>query len=532
MSSSSLNGQSNTKGMPTGIPFIIGNEAAERFSYYGMKTILAVFMTNYLMMTDNVTTEWFHNFSSALYFLPIFGAIASDLFFGKYRIILWLSIVYCLGHLVLALNETQDGLMWGLTLIAIGSGGIKPCVSAHVGDQFDESNKHLVSKVFSYFYFAINFGSFFSTLLIPVLLESYGPSVAFGLPGVLMMLATFVFWLGRRRFVHIPARPKLFKEEFFSKNFLKIVLRLGLIYLFISVFWSLYDQTGSSWVIQASSNLMDKSVNLGFMKLEVLPSQIQALNPFFVMILIPLFTMVLYPAIEKKIKIKPLLKVCAGMFMCAFSFFIISHAESMMHNGETVSILWQLFAYVVLTAGEVMLYLTAMEYSYTQAPVSMKSVIMGLFLMSISLGNFTTSTINKFLVDDYPVKNIVLSDHLVIDPVESFGLESGDKLNINHDFGLVYQDGKKESPLLGTFLIGKQDSGYVIWNKNRNPIEVKLKAGLDKLTLGSGNERFSYYKLNGPAYFDLFAWMMVITAILFIPFALTLKYKAYIQKVE
>ena len=150
------------EGMPKGIPFIIGNEAAERFSYYGMKAILTFFMVQYLKMPEGEATSWYHNFLGAVYFLPLFGALLSDLFFGKYKTILVLSLVYCSGHLVLALNESKDGLMWGLALIALGSGGIKPCVSAHVGDQFGEKNKHLVSKVFSYFYFAINFGLLFS----------------------------------------------------------------------------------------------------------------------------------------------------------------------------------------------------------------------------------------------------------------------------------------------------------------------------------------------------------------------------------
>src|ERR1700754_771583 len=139
----------NFSGMPPGIPYIVGNEAAERFSFYGMRSILIVFMTSYLMdatgklavMSDHEATGWFHEFVSAVYFLPILGAIISDGFLGKYRTILWLSLVYCLGHLSLALNDTRLGLALGLLLIAVGAGGIKPCVSAHVGDQFGAGNQ-------------------------------------------------------------------------------------------------------------------------------------------------------------------------------------------------------------------------------------------------------------------------------------------------------------------------------------------------------------------------------------------------------
>ena len=154
----------NISTMPPGVPYIIGNEAAERFSFYGMRSILIVFMTQYIVtssgvadhMGDAEAREKFHWFVSAVYFLPIFGAILAEGFIGKYQTILWLSIVYCFGHFALALNDTRFGLLLGLGLISIGSGGIKPCVSANVGDQFGASNKHLLSKIFGWFYFSIN----------------------------------------------------------------------------------------------------------------------------------------------------------------------------------------------------------------------------------------------------------------------------------------------------------------------------------------------------------------------------------------
>ena len=157
-----------SKKWPAGIPYIIGNEAAERFSFYGMKAILVIFMTQHLVdgagapavLGEREATSLYHLFTSAVYFTPLLGALLADVFFGKYRTILGLSLVYCLGHLALALDDTRLGLSIGLGLIAAGSGGIKPCVSAHVGDQFGRGNWRLVSKVFQAFYWIINFGSF------------------------------------------------------------------------------------------------------------------------------------------------------------------------------------------------------------------------------------------------------------------------------------------------------------------------------------------------------------------------------------
>lgn len=191
--------------LPPGIPYIVGNEAAERFSYYGMRAILVVFMTQNLMnssgqlavMSENEAQGYFHLFVSIVYFMPLFGALLADGLIGKYQTIIFLSLIYCLGHFALAIDDTRMGLLIGQGLIAMGAGGIKPCVSAHIGDQFGITNQHLMTKVFSWFYFAINFGAFSAMLIVPWLLAQYGSSVAFAVPGLLMLMATVTFWSGR-----------------------------------------------------------------------------------------------------------------------------------------------------------------------------------------------------------------------------------------------------------------------------------------------------------------------------------------------
>ncbi|MBI4954830.1 MAG: hypothetical protein HY908_22605 [Myxococcales bacterium] len=216
---------------PWGIPFIVGNEGAERFSYYGMRAILKTYLAAlyvHFLAADQVgeaamkaasgkATAVTHLFMAGVYAFPMIGALLADRLLGKYPVIFWLSLVYVSGNGLLAIAGTfADGGQWGpaeylfyvgLGLIAIGSGGIKPCVSANVGDQFDEKRKHLVTTVFQIFYFIINFGSFFSTILTPILKDSLGPAVAFGVPGVFMLAATIVFWLGRKRFVRVPPKP-------------------------------------------------------------------------------------------------------------------------------------------------------------------------------------------------------------------------------------------------------------------------------------------------------------------------------------
>ncbi len=217
--------------MPPGVPYIVGNEMAERFSFYGMKAILKIYLITLFVQFVNEaavppeqladaqakSTEVVHLFVAGVYAFPLLGAIIADRLLGKYRTIFWMSLIYCAGHAVLAVAgrvgamhefaAAETSMYLGLGLIALGSGGIKPCVSANVGDQFSAANSHLISKVFQAFYFSINYGSFFSTLMTPLLLKYCGAEVAFGVPGVLMGIATLVFWLGRHKFVHVPANP-------------------------------------------------------------------------------------------------------------------------------------------------------------------------------------------------------------------------------------------------------------------------------------------------------------------------------------
>jgi POT family proton-dependent oligopeptide transporter len=414
-------------GFPPQIRYIVGNEACERFSFYGMKSILVIFMTEQLLMTGPEARTAYHLFVSACYLLPLLGGWLSDRYLGKYRTIFYLSIVYCLGHLTLAVWENRTGVYWGLALIALGAGGIKPCVSAHVGDQFNDKNQHLLQRVFNLFYFFINFGSFFSTLLVPVLLVRYGASVAFGVPGVLMAIATVVFRMGKPLYVHVPPardtgaagflpvvgyaiRAKLFggRRRTNGRPWLDAALerytaaeveaaRAALdvfkVLIAVSIFWALYDQNGSSWVLQA------KQMDLTLFGVKLEPAQIQAANPILVMLLIPFFRYVVYPAVEAMgIRLTSLRKMAAGMVLAAFSFVVVAMAQASLDAGQTVSVAWQLLAYLILTSSEVMVSITGLEFAYTQAPRSMKSTIMSFWLLTFFAGNLLDAYVAKINV--------------------------------------------------------------------------------------------------------------------------------------
>ena len=401
----------NLSGMPPGVPYIIGNEAAERFSYYGMKSVLTVFMAHYLLnqsgvlapMNDNQAYMYSHVFVLGVYALPVLGAILADGFFGKYRTILSLSIVYCLGNLTLACMATTWGiaigqrtmLAIGLFLICLGAGGIKPCVSANVGDQFGESNKHLLSKMFGWFYFSINASSFISSILCPWLLANpkWGPGWAFGIPGIAMLIATLFFWGGRNKMVHVPPAGLSYLKETFSKEGLITLGRIAMVYVFILVFWALWGMSnGVEWTLQA------EKMDLHWMGMNLIAAQVQTANPILILIFIPIVNYLIYPAIDRVFPLTPLRKIGIGLFITALSFVVIVWIQSQIDAGMKPSINWQLFAYVILTLGEAMVSITGLEFSYTQAPNSMKSSVMALWLLTVASGEGFVALVNKWIL--------------------------------------------------------------------------------------------------------------------------------------
>ena len=414
--------------MPRQIPFIIGNEACERFSFYGMRNILTVFLIDWLLRSnvagqaerEGAAKAVFHLFVFGVYFTPLLGGFLADRFLGKYRTILYVSLLYCAGHACLALfSDDLRGFYLGLALIALGAGGIKPCVSALVGDQFTAENKHLVNKVFAMFYWSINLGSFFASLLIPKTLRLFGPSVAFGIPGVLMAIATIIFWMGRHQYVKVPPTGRdphsflavigsAFRHPERAGPFLdraraehpeeavegvKAVFRVLSIFAFIPFFWMLFDQKASTWVVQARS--MD--LRIGAWNFE--PAQMQLVNPALVMLLIPFTTGVVYPLFKRMgWELTALRRMPIGMALGATSFVIAGLLNIPVSAGQRISVVWQVLPYIVLTVGEILVSVTGLEFAYTQAPLTMKSVIQSFWNLTTAAANLAVALASAFAV--------------------------------------------------------------------------------------------------------------------------------------
>ena len=503
--------ESEADRMPRGIPFIVANEFAERFCYYGINAILAVYMTGTLHFGQARATSWQSLFKAGAYFFPLVGAVVSDVFWGKYRTIIVFSMVYVLGCAVLALGpQTPETLAIGLGFMAFGTGGIKPCVSTNVGDQFTNRNKHLIERAFSYFYLSINAGSSISIFFCPVLLKNYGPKAAFGMPAAMMAIATLVFFLGRRRFAVVPPAGRQWLRDLLSPAGLKLVGNILIVYLFVAIFWALWDQSnGQTWTLQATSDLMDKNLGWG---LVLLPSQIQVANGLLILVMVPIFTFGIYPVCNRFFNVTPLRKIGFGLFLVAASFLIVSWIEARIQSGHRVSVYWQLLAYIVLSASEVLVSITALEFSYKQAPLRMKSFIMALFLLSISAGNLMTATVSNLMVRELPGSAVASGEQTWVSLPADTSMITGQKIDFNDHSGItVHSSDGKEAPLAGTFLVAQVDGNRVRLMDNEHRQSV--------VTTGSWNSVsgvVSTYRLVGPQYFNFFAYVMAGFGVLFI----------------
>ncbi len=513
--------------MPAGIPFIISNEFAERFCFYGINSILTVYAVQHLHFTDARAASWQSLFKSGAYFFPMIGAVISDVFWGKFRTILVFSMFYVAGCIGLALSgATPAALAASLFFVALGTGGIKPCVSTNVGDQFTSKNQHLIERAYSWFYLAINAGSSISIYYCPMLLQdpNWGPKWAFGMPAAMMMLATIVFWAGRARFAIVPPAGKAWAKEVFSPDGMKLVVSLLGIYFFVACFWMLWDQAnGNTWTLQAQSSLMNK--NLGF-GITLLPAQLQVVNGLFILVLAPLFSYAVYPFFGRFFTVTPLRKIGAGLFMVASSFIIVAWIEGRIQEGHVVSAWWQILAYVVLTASEVLVSITALEFSYKQAPLRIKSFIMALFLLSTSLGNLMIAGVNSAMVKPLHATAMQVGDETWVTVKEASDFVKGQKIDFTGANGvqLVGSDGKT-SALAGTYLVSDIQDG-----------KLKLMDVINRVPLKSTGEfkpaadaEVSTYYLVGPDYFYFFIGAMTLAGIVFIFFAMAYKDRTHVR---
>lgn len=416
--------------MPPQTLFIIGNEACERFSYYGVIAILTLYVSRHLGQGDSSGHRISHLFKAGVYFTPLIGAWISDRWLGRYKTILYISLFYCVGHGIMAMSDLTNSidhkvvlLYVGLTLLAFGGGGIKPCVSAFMGDQFKAASAGAVQRAYALFYWSINFGSTFAFLAVPQVAVKHGYGWAFGIPGIFMGLATLIFWSGRNRYLHVPPSRKTsggfwemlgyavthMSEKRPGHGFwdscrnkytpediegARAASRVAGVFALIPFFWALYDQSNSTWVTQGA-RMTEYPLpqwlrwSLGWMLGDTLGAeQMQSMNAIQILVLVPFYTYILFPALERMgLQVTTLRRMSVGLFMTAASFVFIAMLERRVDAGEKLSVIWQFWPYLILSAGEILVSNTGLEFAFREAPRKMRSTLMSFWLLTVAVGN-------------------------------------------------------------------------------------------------------------------------------------------------
>jgi POT family proton-dependent oligopeptide transporter len=389
---------------PKGFWFIFWGELAERASFYGMKTLLLLYMIQKLGYTDANSATVVSLFTAFCYILPIAGGYIADHYLGKFKTIIYFAIPYIMGHVILGTFNSEIGLYTALFLLAGGSGSIKPNISTLMGLMYQKEGKsHLMTQAFSWFYMAINIGAFVTTFSLPFIRDHYGYGPAFMAPTILMAVSLGIFYLGKKHYPKEeikrgqvdPRTPEQKRED------RKVLVRLSGLFLLIVFFWSIFDQSYSTWTLFAR-DYMILDVSLFGWTWNVPPDAIQSLNPVLIVIMTPLFAWIWSRTDKDEThKLSSPRKMLIGFFLVILCMALMTVAGYLGVSSK-VSIMWELGAYILITMGELCISVVGLQLAFEEAPDRMKSMITGIWLFTVFLGDTLAAWFSRIYTETTP----------------------------------------------------------------------------------------------------------------------------------
>ena len=385
---------------PRGFWFIFWGELAERASFYGMKALLVLYMIDKLGYSDANSATVASLFTSAAYVLTIAGGYIADRWLGKFRTIVYFAIPYILGHVILGTFTSEVGLYVALALLAGGSGSIKPNVSTLMGLMYEKQGKsHLLPQAFSWFYMAINIGAASTMLTLPFIRDKYGYSVAFMAPTVMMAVSLAVFYVGKKHYpqeetghrVRVAKTPEQRQEE------RRALLRLSGIFVLVTFFWSVYDQSYSTWTLFARDHLI---LDTPFGRIP--PDAIQGQNAVLIVLLSPLFVWLWSRTDRDEThRLASSKKMLLGFVLVILSMAVMASAGYYSAYGK-ISILWEVAAYILMTMAELCISVIGLQMAFEEAPATMKSMITGIWLCTVATGDALAGWFSRIYTETTP----------------------------------------------------------------------------------------------------------------------------------
>lgn len=392
--SNNLDKQPQMFGHPMGLYVLFFTEMWERFSYYGMRAILVLYITT-KTMDANPGLGWsmvealslYGTYTMLVYVMSIPGGLIADKMIGQKKSVLLGGFILVLGHSVLAI--TQDWAFYtGLGLIILGVGLLKPNISTMVGGLYKQGDERR-DKGFTIFYIGINVGAFLSSLIVGYVGEKIGWHYGFGLAGIGMLLGMLVFMWGQKYLVgvgdYIGAEDNPDKEHM-NRPLNKIekdrMLVMFLSFLLIIVFWGAFEQAGGLMNIYAK-----EKTNRMLMGWEVPASWFQSVNAFFIITLGTAVAGYWYKWKLKGREGSSLFKMAIGIIIMGIGFLFMRFAAEQYESSGSSAMYWLVFAYLFHTIGELCASPVALSFITKLAPVKYASFMMGAYFAATGLGN-------------------------------------------------------------------------------------------------------------------------------------------------
>jgi POT family proton-dependent oligopeptide transporter len=375
-------------GHPRGLSTLFFTEMWERFSYYGMRGFLILYMTKALGFTDPHAGSVYGNYVGSVWLAAIFGGVIADRWLGHYRSVLIGGVIIALGHFTLAFHALPF-FYAGLSLIVIGTGLLKPNVSTLVGSLYEQGDERRDAG-FSIFYMGINLGALLGPLIAGKLAEGVDWHLGFACAGVGMTLGLAQYVLGRRRLEpaieRLAARPRAAAATVqgstggFTTEDWKRMSAVVIFFAFASLFWGAYEQAGSTLNLFA-----DRYVRLELLGIKLYASWFVSVQAAFVILLSPVFAW-LWVKLGPRQPSSPA-KFALALLFVGLAFVLLMPAGAIAQGGVRISPLWLVAVYFIEELGELCLSPVGLSVVTKLAPKQVIGLMMGVFFLSNALGN-------------------------------------------------------------------------------------------------------------------------------------------------
>jgi POT family proton-dependent oligopeptide transporter len=404
-------------GHPPGLFILFFTEMWERFSYYGMRSLLVLFMVDHLFLRPDVgqevlgfnaikgtlesifgplaiqplSSQIYGLYTAFVYLTPLFGGILADRWLGRRKTVVVGAVLMAIGHFLMAIENL---FFIALLFLIMGNGAFKPNISTQVGDLYPPGDPRR-DRAFTIFYMGINLGAFFSPLICGTLGQKLGWHYGFGAAGVGMVLGLILYLWGRKFLApEVLARTKearKLERQPLTKDEWRRVWALVVLCALNIVFWGVYEQQGNTMQLFA-----DRNTDWNFMGFEVPSTWYQSFNPMIIFMFAPLLNILWAWQSRRKREPGSVIKMAIGCFLLGASFLIMIAGTRGMGPDERRSVLWLLSTTFVLTIGELYLSPIGLSLVTKVAPARIVSMMMGVWFLSSFFGNYMSGFLGTF----------------------------------------------------------------------------------------------------------------------------------------